>query len=93
VDRKRLVSTFDAVLAKKEIDINADDSLEYHKNIRFARIAAVHYKVALLLDCQKLYKRIMSDNFYVNDLRGAVQFILPEKDLLNPETNLPYELD
>jgi len=85
VDRKRLVSTFDSVLRGETIDINSDDSLEYHKNIRFARIAAVHYKTALLLRCQKLYKRIMSDNYYVNDLRTAVQYILPVEDREDPK--------
>jgi len=81
VDRSRLIRTFDSILRGQDIEA-PEDTIEYHKNIRFARIAAVHYKTALLLRCQKLYKKIMSDNYYVNDLMGSTQFILP---LSNPE--------
>lgn len=93
MDHKRLIQTFDSVLNGKEIDINSEDTLEYHKNIRFARIAAVHYKVALLLRCQKLYKRIMSDNYYVNDLRNSDQLILPLKDPKTPSLGFHFSLD
>lgn len=61
---------FDQIISGQKLDIDTD-TLDFHKNFRFAQIAEDNYKIALLLRCQRLYKRIMSDNYFVNELKPA----------------------
>lgn len=91
VDSKRLIKAFDQIISGQKLDIDTD-TLDFHKNFRFAQIAEDNYKIALLLRCQRLYKRIMSDNYFVNELKPAWKFLVPLVNSEKPDSGYLYDL-
>lgn len=79
VNRKELLKVFSSFLEGKPYLPNTD-TLEFQQNKRFSLIAEDNYKVALLLQCKRLYFRIISDNFWINDFQKGVLDMIPTNE-------------
>nr|UPW42116.1 MAG: putative RNA dependent RNA polymerase [Xinjiang mito-like virus 39] len=76
VNYYNLNKAFDAVIGGKSIEEN-ENSESFLKNKRFALISQDNYKVALLLQCNRMYKKLFFYESWVDEMMKSFESILP----------------